>query len=80
MASAIRKYSAEINGKSSSISLEPEFYAALRKIAHTRGLTVQSLIGAVARSKTQNNLSSELRLTVLRELKNRLAYLSQFGR
>jgi predicted DNA-binding ribbon-helix-helix protein len=70
--SQVRKRSADINGKLSSVSLEDEFYAALRKIAEQRGLRVQNLIGDIARTKTQKNLSSELRLTVLRELQNQL--------
>jgi predicted DNA-binding ribbon-helix-helix protein len=68
--SQVRKWSVEINGTPSSISLEDEFYAALCKIAQVRGVTVQNLIGYVAEHKTQKNLSSELRLTVLRELQN----------
>jgi predicted DNA-binding ribbon-helix-helix protein len=77
--SHIRKRSVEINGTPSAVSLEDEFYAALCKIAEQRHVTVQDLIGYVANHKTQKNLSSELRLTVLRELQNRLGYLNQFG-
>jgi predicted DNA-binding ribbon-helix-helix protein len=73
--SQVRKWSVEINGQPNSVSLEAEFYAALRQIADARGLTVQSLISQVATSKTQKNLCSELRLTVLRELQRRLTQM-----
>lgn len=73
--SAVRKYSAEINGNKSSVSLEPEFYEALRKVAANRRLTTQALIGEIAEHNPQSNLSSELRLTVLREMQKRLTHL-----
>jgi predicted DNA-binding ribbon-helix-helix protein len=70
--SAVRKQAVEINGKASSISLEDEFYAALCKLAHARGLNIQDFVGQIAARKTQTNLSSELRLTVLRELQRQI--------
>lgn len=70
--SAVRKWSVEINGNKSSVSLEPEFYAGVERIARARGVTTQALIGEIAEHNPQSNLSSELRLTVLRELQNRL--------
>lgn len=73
--SAVRKWSAEINGNKSSVSLELEFYVALCQIARVRGVTVQALIGKIAEHNPQRNLSSELRLTVLRELQKRLTHL-----
>jgi len=71
--SQVRKQAVEINGKPSSISLENEFYAALCKLAHARGLNIQDFVGQIAAKKTQKNLSSELRLTVLRELQRQIS-------
>lgn len=67
----MRKWSAEINGNKSSVSLELEFYVALCEIARTRRVTTQALIGEIAEHNPQRNLSSELRLTVLRWLQSR---------
>jgi predicted DNA-binding ribbon-helix-helix protein len=69
--SAVRKWSAEINGNKSSVSLELEFYVALCEIARARRVTTQALIGEIAEHNPQRNLSSELRLTVLRWLQSR---------
>lgn len=68
MPSAVRKRSVEVNGHATSISIEDEFYQELARIAVRRGILIQTLVGNIARQKRQNNLSSEVRLTVLREL------------
>lgn len=68
MRSEVRKRTVEVNGRNTSFSMESEFYVELRKIAYSRGLTIETLVGQVSHNCRQNNLSSELRLTVLREL------------
>ena len=42
--SRIRKYSAEISGRLTSVSLEPEFYQGLREIAVRCSATVSSIL------------------------------------
>ncbi len=65
---AIKKRSVVLAGHRTSISLEEEFWAALRVVATARCLSVNALVAAIdaARSTaTPGNLSSALRLFVL---------------
>jgi predicted DNA-binding ribbon-helix-helix protein len=65
---AIKKRSVVLAGHRTSISLEEEFWAALRTVATARRLSVNALVAAIdaARSPaTPGNLSSALRLFVL---------------
>ena len=57
-----------IAGHRTSVSLEPEFWNELKRIAGKRGETVSSLITRVDETRS-GNLSSALRILVLRELK-----------
>lgn len=57
-----------IAGHRTSISLEPEFWDELKRIARENGETLRSLITRVDAAR-QGNLSSALRVFVLRELK-----------
>jgi predicted DNA-binding ribbon-helix-helix protein len=63
----MRKYSLRIAGHPTSISLEPEFWAAFTRIAVARGTTASALIGEIDAART-GNLSSAIRLFVLAEL------------
>lgn len=65
---SICKYSVMIAGHRTSISLEPEFWDELKRIARENGETLRSLIARVDAAR-QGNLSSALRVFVLRELK-----------
>jgi predicted DNA-binding ribbon-helix-helix protein len=65
---AIKKRSVVLAGHRTSISLEAEFWTALRVVAALRHLSVNALVAAVdaARSPASpGNLSSALRLFVL---------------
>ena len=64
---AIGKYSVAIDGHRTSVSLEPEFWRALQKIAAARRVTLGALVGEVDRART-GNLSSALRVFVLKEV------------
>lgn len=57
-----------IAGHRTSISLEPEFWDELKRLARENGETLRSLIARVDAVR-QGNLSSALRVFVLRELK-----------
>jgi CheY-like chemotaxis protein len=59
------KRSVVIGGRKSSVSLEHEFWAALKEIAAGRGLTAGQLIATIDDGREQGNLSSTLRLFVL---------------
>jgi predicted DNA-binding ribbon-helix-helix protein len=60
----ITKHSVKIAGHATSVSLEEEFWAALRQIAAKRGTSLASLIATVDERRA-GNLSSGLRLLVL---------------
>jgi len=60
----IKKRSVVIAGHATSLSLEAEFWAALRAIARGRGLSLNRLVAGVDAGR-RGNLSSALRLFVL---------------
>ncbi|MGZ5907975.1 MAG: ribbon-helix-helix domain-containing protein [Reyranella sp.] len=60
------KRSLSIAGHRTSIALEPEFWAGLEAMAVERHLAMAALIREVDESRDTPNLSSALRLAVLR--------------
>ena len=64
------KRSVTLSGHRTSVSLEPEFWAALGDIAARRGWSVNRLISDIDRTRTEN-LSSALRVFVLKEIGGR---------
>ncbi len=72
MAGAIRKRSVIIAGHRSSVSLEPEFWAALKDIAQRRGVSINDLVTEIDKQR-RDNLSSALRVFVLTTLQQQLA-------
>ncbi|KQQ36833.1 MULTISPECIES: ribbon-helix-helix domain-containing protein [Rhizobium/Agrobacterium group] len=70
----IRKHSATLHGHRTSFSLEDEFWHELKSIAAKRGISLAALIAEVDDGRSEdNNLSSALRLHVLRWFKTSLA-------
>ncbi len=67
MAQAIGKYSVAIDGHRTSVSLEPEFWQALKDIAAARHESLGAVVSEVDRTR-ERNLSSALRVFVLREI------------
>ena len=67
MVQAIGKYSVAIDGHRTSVSLEPEFWQALKNIAAARQESLGALVSKVDRTR-QGNLSSALRVFVLEEM------------
>ncbi len=65
MKTSVVKHSVVIDGHKTSISLEDAFWSGLREIAHAQGVTVSKLIAEIDQARTQNNLSSAIRLFVL---------------
>lgn len=55
-----------------SISLEEEFYQALTDLAHEKNQPLNQLITEIDKTRQQENLSSALRVYVLKELQNKL--------
>jgi predicted DNA-binding ribbon-helix-helix protein len=55
-----------INGRSTTVSLEDGFWDAFKEIAHARKMTVSRLATYINARRKNINLSSEIRLFVLR--------------
>lgn len=66
----MRKQSVRIARHSTSISLEPEFWAELRRIAAAEKISLNQLVAQID-AKRSGNLSSALRVFVLKELKEK---------
>ena len=59
------KRSVTVAGHRTSLSLEPEFWEALKRIAQHEGRTVSGLIGEIDAARGRRNLSSAMRVFVL---------------
>ena len=66
------KRSLTIAGHRTSLSLEPEFWEALREHATARGLSVAALAGEIDSTRGERNLSSAIRVWLLREMQRKL--------
>lgn len=66
----IKKRSVDIAGHRTSVSLEPPFWDALTDIAARRNISVNQLIVQIDTERA-GNLSSALRVFVLREAQKR---------
>jgi predicted DNA-binding ribbon-helix-helix protein len=62
------KHSLTIAGHRTSLSLEPEFWEALQDAARTEGKTVAALISAIDAGRGERNLSSAVRVWLLKRL------------
>jgi len=67
MSGEVRKRSVLIAGHATSISLEAEFWDALKEIAEARETSLNALVAEVD-GQRQGNLSSALRVFVLKSL------------
>lgn len=72
MRSLISKRSIVIAGHKTSVSLEDEFWSALKEIATDRDLTLSELVGAINADRQHGNLSSAIRLFVLGTYRDQL--------
>jgi predicted DNA-binding ribbon-helix-helix protein len=68
----VKKRSLTIAGHRTSIALEPEFWDGLEALAERRGLRLTALIEEIDASRQGPNLSSALRVAVLRDVQDRL--------
>ena len=66
----LAKHSVDIDGHRTSISIEAPFWDALRDIARAKGLSLNQLIAAIDKDRS-GNLSSTIRVFVLRELQKK---------
>ena len=67
----MQKRSLILAGHRTSIALEPEFWSALEEIATTRGISVTALLREIDERRAGDNLSSAVRVTVLRWYRDR---------
>jgi len=61
----VQKRSLTLAGHRTSLALEPRFWDALEEIAAARGLSLSALVAEIDETRTETNLSSAVRLTVL---------------
>ncbi len=61
------KRSLTIAGHRTSLSLEPEFWQALQQAASSRGMTAANLVAEIDQSRGTRNLSSAVRVWLLKE-------------
>jgi predicted DNA-binding ribbon-helix-helix protein len=67
MKSTVVKHSVAIGERRTSVSLEGEFWVCLKEIADSRQMTLTNLIREVDFERRNANLSSALRVFVLRQ-------------
>ena len=73
MKSLVVKRSIVMAGHKTSVSLEDEFWNALKKIAGDRNVMLSELIGGIDGQRQNGNLSSALRLFVLEYYRGKAA-------
>jgi predicted DNA-binding ribbon-helix-helix protein len=59
------KRSIDIVGHATSISLEDQFWEALKAVAKERGMTLNDLVASIKAERDGNNLSSAIRAFVI---------------
>ena len=65
----MRKRSVNLQGHATSVSLEDQFWAELKRMAAEAGISIGALVERIDRERDGSNLSSALRLSVLADLK-----------
>lgn len=73
MKSHVVKRSIVVEGHKTSVSLEDEFWNALKEIAAERRETLSELVGRIDGDRTHGNLSSSIRLFVLNHYREQAA-------
>jgi predicted DNA-binding ribbon-helix-helix protein len=63
----VRKRSVLVSGHATSVSLEEDFWSALKRLAETREQSMNELISELDKGRA-GNLSSTIRVFVLREV------------
>jgi predicted DNA-binding ribbon-helix-helix protein len=64
--SLIRKRSVALRGRKTSLSIEEPFWEELKGIAQRRDISLATLIEGIDEQRDQSNLSSAIRVFVLR--------------
>ena len=61
----MRKRFVNLNGRKTGVSLEDDFWHAVKEIAAAQNISVQDLILKIDKERTHANLSSAIRLRIL---------------
>lgn len=69
--SPVIKRSIVIHGHKTSISVEDDFWSGLKKIAEERDITIAKLVQEIDQARDRGNLSSAIRVYVLRHFRQR---------
>jgi predicted DNA-binding ribbon-helix-helix protein len=64
------KRSTLVDGRKTSVTLEDEFWTALKEIATTQNVGIPKLISMIDSQRQNNNLSSAIRVYVLNYFKH----------
>jgi predicted DNA-binding ribbon-helix-helix protein len=80
MKSLVVKRSIALAGHKTSISLEHDFWSALKDIAGGRDMTLSELVGRIDAERTAGNLSSAVRLFVLEHFRSKAATIAHPAR
>jgi predicted DNA-binding ribbon-helix-helix protein len=70
--SPVVKRSIRIDGHNTSVSLEDQFWEALREIAKERGATLHDLVATIKAERRKGGLSSAIRVFVIEHYEARL--------
>jgi len=68
---SLPRHTIRVDGRKTGISLEPEFWEGLKEIAVGRGVTVSELVSDINSERRHANLSSAVRVFVLRHYRAR---------
>ncbi len=66
----MKKRSVRIAGHPTSVSIEEEFWVELKALAESRHTSLNDLIGEVDAARENKNLSSALRVFVLKNIRS----------
>jgi len=69
----MKKRSVKIAGHESSVTMEDEFWDALKLESEREGLSLNALITQIDEERATDNLSSAIRLYILKRLQERQA-------
>ncbi len=70
---AMKKYSINISGHATSISLEEPFWQALNDIAKKQGKSLNQIITEIDKRRSESNLSAAVRVFILNYLQEELS-------
>jgi predicted DNA-binding ribbon-helix-helix protein len=71
MKSPVVKRAVVVDGHKTSISIEDDFWIALKEIAQSRNVTLSKLITGIDAAREHSNLSSSIRTFVLEHFRSK---------